>query len=157
MPNSQTSPKLADGLRPQAAVGVVCVKDGQVLLIRRGTPPMTGEWSLPGGRVEPGEPVRVAALRELFEETGVTADLAGLIDVVDAIVKTRDGTLVTRHFVLSDFAAVWTGGEPVAGDDAADARFFEADALDDIDLWDETRRVVREGLDLVAKLSNARN
>ena len=63
MPNSQTSLKLADGLRPQAAVGVVCVKDGQVLLIRRGTPPMTGEWSLPGGRAEPSlvGPLREAA------------------------------------------------------------------------------------------------
>ncbi|MEM5518752.1 NUDIX hydrolase [Henriciella sp. AS95] len=149
MPNKQSSPELAEGVRPQAAVGVVCVRDGQVLLVRRGTPPMTGEWSLPGGRIEPGEPVKLAALRELAEETSVTAELVGLIDVVDAIVKNREGTLITRHFVLTDFAAVWTGGEPVAGDDADEARFFAMDELDALGLWSETLRIIQDGARMV--------
>ena len=66
---------------PTPAVGVVCLKGDEVLLIRRGTPPRQGEWSLPGGRIEPGERLAVAALRELREETGVAAELIGLIDV----------------------------------------------------------------------------
>ncbi|MGB3625272.1 MAG: NUDIX hydrolase [Henriciella sp.] len=150
-------PRLADGLKPQAAAGVVCVKDGQVLLVRRGTPPMTGEWSLPGGRIEPGETAKEAALRELGEETGVTAELAGLIDVVDAIVKNRDHTLVTRHYVLCDYAAVWTGGEPVAGDDADEARFFDMPEIETLGLWDETLRIIRQGVAIVSTLPETRD
>lgn len=149
MANTRNQPQPVDGLRPQAAVGVVCIRDGQVLMIRRGTPPMTGEWSLPGGRVEPGEPIRVAALRELHEETGVTAELVGLIDVVDAIVHNREGTLVTRHYVLNDFAARWTGGDPIAGDDAADARFIPLSEIPSLGLWEETTRIIGEGARLV--------
>lgn len=129
-------------LRPVPAVGVVCFRDEQVLLIRRGTPPKQGEWSMPGGRVEPGEPVRTAALRELKEETGVDAVLVDLVDVVDAVFENRSGDLITRHYVLIDFVAQWQSGEPVAGDDAADARFFHLSDLASLDLWDETLRVI---------------
>ncbi|MEL6665180.1 MAG: NUDIX hydrolase [Pseudomonadota bacterium] len=129
-------------LRPVPAVGVVCFRDEQVLLIRRGTPPKQGEWSMPGGRVEPGEPVRTAALRELKEETGVDAVLVDLVDVVDAVFQNRSGDLITRHYVLIDFVAQWQSGEPVAGDDAADARFFHLSDLASLDLWDETLRVI---------------
>jgi 8-oxo-dGTP diphosphatase len=131
-----------EDLRPVPAVGVICFRDDQVLLIRRGTPPKQGEWSLPGGRVEPGEPVRDAALRELKEETGVDAELVGLIDVVDAIFENRSGDLITRHYVLIDFVATWRKGDPVAGDDAADARFFHLSDIDSLDMWDETQRII---------------
>lgn len=70
---------------PTPAVGLVCLKGDQVLLIRRGAPPREGEWSLPGGRLEPGERLADAALRELREETGVEAELIGLVDVVDGL------------------------------------------------------------------------
>lgn len=155
MPDTTLPPKFADGLKPQAAAGVVCVKDGQVLLVRRGTPPMTGQWSLPGGRIEPGETAKEAALRELHEETGVEARLAGLIDVVDAIVKNRDGTLVTRHYVLCDYAAAWVSGEPVAGDDAAEAQFFDMAEVETMGLWDETLRIIRAGIEIVEALPPA--
>lgn len=152
MPTPPISPKPVDGLRPQAAVGVVCMRDGQVLLIRRGTPPLTGEWSLPGGRIEPGERAREAALRELREETGVEAELIGLIDVVDAIVENREGSLITRHFVLCDFAARWVSGEPVAGDDAAEAAFLPLDQIGSLKLWDETERIIEAGARLLGDL-----
>ena len=123
---------------PVPCVGVVCLRGDEVLLIRRGKPPRQGEWSLPGGRIEPGERAFDAALRELREETGVEAEITGLIDVVDGIFPEAG-----RHYVLIDYAARWTSGEPVAGDDAIEARFLamnEALALVD---WDETRRVIR--------------
>ncbi|MEM7328676.1 MAG: NUDIX hydrolase [Pseudomonadota bacterium] len=134
--------KPVDDLRPVPAVGVVCLRGQEVLLIQRGTPPRQGEWSLPGGRIEPGEPSQVAALRELREETSVEAEIVGLVDVVDAIFNNRAGDLITRHYVLVDYAARWTAGEPVAGDDAADARFFHLSELSSLDLWEETLRVV---------------
>ena len=136
-----------EDLRPVPAVGVVCFRDEQVLLIRRGTPPKQGEWSLPGGRVEPGEPVRSAALRELKEETAVDAELIDLIDVVDAIFENRTGDLITRHYVLIDFLATWRAGEPKSGDDAADARFFHLSELSSLQMWDETLRVIDAAAD----------
>lgn len=68
---------------PVPTVGVVCLRGEEVLLIKRGTPPRLGQWSVPGGRLEWGEALQDAALRELKEETGVDAELLGLIDVID--------------------------------------------------------------------------
>jgi 8-oxo-dGTP diphosphatase len=130
------------GLRPSAAVGVVCLKGREILLIRRGRPPLEGDWSLPGGRIEWGERAADAALRELREETGVEARLLGLIDVVDGVFAGADGG-IAAHYVLVDYAAIWTAGEPVAGDDAAAAAFHPLDRLAELDLWEETRRIIR--------------
>ena len=123
---------------PAPCVGVVCLRGEEVLLIRRGKPPRQGEWSLPGGRIEPGERATEAALRELREETGVEAEIAGLVDVVDGVFPEAG-----RHYVLIDYAVRWLSGEPVAGDDAAEARFVPlADAERLVD-WSETRRIIR--------------
>lgn len=130
---------------PIPAVGVVCLRGAEVLLIRRGTPPRLGEWSLPGGRIEWGERAADAALRELREETGVVAELVGLIDVVDGLFTSRTSGETTRHYVLVDYAARWISGEPQAGDDAADARFHSLQHIETLGLWDETVRVIREG------------
>jgi len=122
---------------PIPAAGVICFRGDEVLLIRRGKEPRIGEWSLPGGRIEFGEAAQAAALRELLEETGVVAELAGLVDVVD-------GFYGERQYVLVDYAARWISGEPVAGDDAAEARFMPmAKAIEAVS-WDETKRVIRE-------------
>lgn len=122
---------------PVPAVGVVCLRGDEVLLIRRGTAPRLGEWSLPGGRIEPGERAADAALRELREETGVEARITGLLDVVDGIFPDAG-----RHYVLIDYAAEWLSGEPVAGDDALEARFVALDQADGLVDWTETRRII---------------
>lgn len=129
---------------PVPTVGVVCLRGNEVLLIRRGTPPRLNQWSLPGGRLEWGETLEVAALRELKEETGVDAQLLGLLDVVDGVFPARPGGEITRHYVMIDYAARWAGGEPVAGDDAAEARFVTRDEAMALVEWDETRRVIAE-------------
>ena len=123
---------------PIPAVGVVCLRGDEVLLIRRGTAPRIGEWSLPGGRIEPGERAVDAALRELREETGVEAEIVGLVDVVDGLFPE-----VGRHYVLIDYLALWRAGEPIAGDDAAAARFHPLTGVDAVVEWSETRRVIR--------------
>jgi 8-oxo-dGTP diphosphatase len=121
--------------QPVACAGVVCLRGGEVLLVRRGKPPRLGQWSLPGGRIEWGETAAAAALRELKEETGVDAEVLGLLDVVDHFDE-------ATHLVLVDYAVRWTAGEPVAGDDAAEARFFAAaEALGRVE-WSQTRRII---------------
>ncbi|KQY75149.1 NUDIX hydrolase [Brevundimonas sp. Root1423] len=122
---------------PVPAVGVVCLRGDEVLLIRRGTPPRQGEWSLPGGRIEPGERAVDAALRELREETGVEAEITGLIDVVDGVFPEA-----RRHYVLIDYAARWMSGEPLAGDDATEARFVPLDEVEALVSWSETHRII---------------
>lgn len=129
-------------MHPVPAAGIVCFREDDVLLIKRGTPPRLGEWSIPGGKIKWGERAADAALRELREETSVEARLIGLIDVVDGVFTSRRTGDVTRHYLLVDYAAVWVAGEPVAGDDAAHAEFLSPDRLQDIELWDETRRII---------------
>lgn len=132
--------------RPSATVGVVCLRGDQVLLIKRGNPPRQGQWSLPGGRLEWGETLKAGALRELAEETGVTAQILGLIDVVDGLFTSRTTGETTRHYVMIDYAARWLAGEAVAGDDAAEARFFSLEEALALVEWEETRRVIREAV-----------
>ena len=125
--------------RPTPGAGVVCLRGGQVLLVKRGKPPRMGEWSIPGGRMEMGETIAETALRELVEETRVSAELLGLIDVVDTISE-------RGQMVLIDYAARWVSGEPVAGDDAAEARFFPIDEALAIVGWDQTRRIIEDAV-----------
>jgi 8-oxo-dGTP diphosphatase len=113
-----------------------------VLLIKRGKQPLKDRWTLPGGRLEWGETAQAAALRELLEETGITAEIIGLVDVIDAIFEAPDSAPPGLHYVLIDYAARWLGGEPRAGDDAAEARFFSPEEIDALGLWSETARVI---------------
>lgn len=139
--------------KPQPAVGTICLRGEDVLLIRRGTKPLAGDWSIPGGRIEFGERAEAAALRELVEETGVTARLVGLVDVVDAIFTSRTTGAIARHYLLFDYAAVWVSGEPVAGDDADHAEWISPPRLAQLALWDETRRVIAAAKEMVSKSS----
>jgi 8-oxo-dGTP diphosphatase len=136
---------------PVPGVGVVCLRGDEVLLIQRGKPPREGEWSLPGGRIEWGERAADAALRELMEETGVTAELAGLIEVVDGVFESRQTGEIWAHYVLVDYAARWLAGEPVAGDDARAARFVPLDQLHQVEFWSETRRIIEAGAKMLAE------
>ena len=110
---------------PQLAVGAVAVVDGRLLLVRRGHGPAAGEWSVPGGRVEGGEPVVAAVVREVAEETGlevVVDDLLGWVERFDD----------REHFVILDFTVtVLEPDAPLqAGDDAAEAAWVPVADLD---------------------------
>ena len=133
--------------RPIVGVGVVVFRGDEVLLIKRGKPPVSDRWSIPGGAQEVGETVREAALREVAEETGIEIDIVGLIDVVDGI--TRDaGGRAKYHYTLVDFAALWRSGEARAASDAAATRWIGHDALSEVALWDETRRIVARAAEM---------
>ena len=116
--------------RPELSVGAVVVHDGSLLLVRRGHGPAAGEWSVPGGRVEWGETLAEALVREVREETGlecVCGELLGWVELVEA----------EHHFVVLDFVAtVLEHGEPVAGDDAAEVRWVPVPDVLDLTLVD---------------------
>ena len=130
--------------RPFVGVGVAVFRGDEVLLVRRARPPVAERWSIPGGAQEIGETVREAALRELREETGLEARIAGLIDVVDGITRDAAGR-VRYHYTLVDFAAVWVSGTARAASDAADVRWAAVSGIEDVPLWRETRRIIRRG------------
>jgi 8-oxo-dGTP diphosphatase len=114
--------------RPEVCVGAVAVRDGALLLIRRGHGPAAGEWSVPGGRVEAGELLAEAVVREVREETGiecVCGELLGWVERVDD----------EHHFVILDFeVTVLDAGEPIAGDDATEALWVPLPDLLDFNL-----------------------
>jgi 8-oxo-dGTP diphosphatase len=127
---------------PIVGVGAVIWNDcNEIVLIRRGQEPRRGEWSIPGGRLEWGESVRDALLREVREETGLTVAIAGLIDVVDSVMRDPAGS-VMRHYVLIDFSARHVSGALMAGSDAAEALWVPVADLDAYSLWTETRRII---------------
>jgi 8-oxo-dGTP diphosphatase len=101
---------------------------GRLLLIRRGHDPEAGAWSLPGGRVEPGESDAQALVREMREETGLTVQPGPLVGAVD---RPGPGGSVLE---IRDYAATVTGGTLAAGDDAADARWVAAADVARLDL-----------------------
>jgi 8-oxo-dGTP diphosphatase len=128
--------------RPIVGVGAVIWNDrDEIVLIRRGQEPRRGEWSIPGGKLEWGEALKDALLREVREETGLTVEISALIDVVDSVTRDQTGTAI-RHYVLVDFAARHLAGELCAGSDAAEARWVPYAALDAYSLWTETRRII---------------
>jgi ADP-ribose pyrophosphatase YjhB (NUDIX family) len=127
--------------QPLAGVGVIVCRDDAVLLVRRGKAPGKGNWSLPGGAQELGETVFEAARREVLEETSVTADVLGLVDVVDSIHADSAGR-IQYHYTLVDVVAEWRTGEARPLDDAAAVAWVERDRLDEHDLWSETLRVI---------------
>ncbi len=129
--------------RPFVGVGVVVLRDDQVLLIKRGKGPRIGTWSLPGGCQETGESVHEAGRREIVEETGVEIDILGLVDVVDSIRKDDQGR-VQQHYTLIDLYATWRSGEPRAGDDALGAEWKPLAEIGSLGLWSETERVIRK-------------
>jgi 8-oxo-dGTP diphosphatase len=108
---------------PIPAVIAVVVHEGQALLVRRANPPDAGLWGFPGGKIEHGETVAAAAMRELMEETSVQGEALDIITALDAFDRMDDGAL-RRHFILIAVRCRWLSGSPSAGDDALEARWF---------------------------------
>ena len=121
-------------------------KEKRVLLIRRGTAPLLGEWSLPGGVLECGESLREAVAREAREETGLVVEPGEMLGVYERVIR-GDAGRVRYHFVLIDFLCRPVGGELLAGSDAADVRWFVREELPALKLADDANDVVIKGLD----------
>lgn len=124
---------VAAAFRPIAATIAAVFHDGRILLVRRANPPDAGRWGFPGGKVEAGETIQNAAVRELLEETGVQATPLRVFTAVDAFDHDEQGRS-RQHFVLIAVLCKWTSGEPIAGDDALEARWFHLHELDEAGL-----------------------
>lgn len=109
-----------DHQRPKVGAIAVVLREGAALMVQRGKAPNAGLWGFPGGHVEWGETALEAAVRELDEETGVTATATGYLTCLDVI--GRDGQdHVSHHYLLAAVLCEYVTGTPVAADDAADA------------------------------------
>lgn len=134
---------------PLVGVGAVVVQDDRVLLIRRGQAPLLGEWSLPGGVLECGETLREAVVREAREETGLEVETGEMLGVYERVIRSEDGR-VRYHYVLIDFLCRPGAGDPQAGTDAADVRWFSRHELPSLKLPTDTLDVIERGLQAVS-------
>lgn len=112
---------------PKIGVSAAVWRDGKVLLVERAKEPR-GIWAFPGGHVEPGEGLEAAAARELFEETGLTATLTGLLGLYE-VIRRSDSGLITVHYVIACYLGHAGPGEPVAASDAAAVRWVDPHGL----------------------------
>lgn len=134
---------------PRLAASLACFRDGAVLIARRAHPPARGLWSLPGGGIEFGERAEDAALRELFEETGARATVAGFVDMAE-VIEPGSGGADGRHAVILAFAGLWTSGEPQPGDEAEEVAWVSPDGLSAYETTPGLERIVRRAAEIVA-------
>jgi len=136
--------------RPLVGVGALIVDAGRVALVKRGHEPLKGEWSIPGGLLEVGETLRHAAEREALEETGLVVRATELLGVFDRVIP-DDHHRTIYHYVLIDFLCEKISGDLSASADAAEARWFTLDEIEELQLAEDTAEVIRTAM---AKASN---
>jgi ADP-ribose pyrophosphatase len=128
--------------RPIAAVGVLIQDKDKVLLIKRGTEPGEGLWSIPGGMIELGETAREAGKREVKEEIGLRVKLDRLIDVFDRIFLDENG-VVESHYVIMDFLGHPVGGVVKPTKEAKSYKWLKIDEADSFPTSEDIKRMIR--------------
>jgi len=146
------TPKREYPEQPLVGVGGVVIDNGRALLIRRGGPPMEGQWSIPGGMLELGETLTQGVARELAEETGIEVNVLDIIEVLERIfpaVPAADGApgdaaRPQYHFVILDYLCEARGGTLCAGSDAREFAWAREDELVKFDLTAAVTRVLHK-------------
>jgi 8-oxo-dGTP diphosphatase len=129
--------------RPLVGVGVVTIRDGKILLVKRAFEPGAGKWSIPGGIVEVGEKLAEAGIRETEEETGITVQILEMINAFDVIDVDDDGK-VKYHYVLVDFLARPTDGIEKPSPEVTDMRWVAYEEAKGMDLTETTWKALSE-------------
>jgi len=133
--------------RPMVGVGGVVVSNGRALLIRRGGPPLEGQWSIPGGMLEVGESILEGVRRELGEETGIEVRVGQLIEVFERI--NPDGAGKTLyHFVVLDYLCEAVRGEAHAGSDVTEVAWAAPQELAKYALTETATRVILKAFEM---------
>jgi ADP-ribose pyrophosphatase YjhB (NUDIX family) len=140
---------------PVVGVGGVVVREGRALLIRRGTEPLKGQWSIPGGTLELGETLEAGVVRELKEETGLDVRILELIEVFERIMPDEGPPIASGrlanpryHFVIVDYLCEAADGSAQAGSDVTDLAFVAEDDLPRYHLTPSATRVVRRAFEM---------
>lgn len=141
--------------RPVVGVGGVVIAHGRALLIKRGHPPLEGEWSIPGGTLELGETLLEGVERELLEETSVEVRVVELIEVFERVFRNTHGR-VQYHFVILDYLCELTGGEARAGSDVTDVAWATENELERYSLTPTATRVIRRAFEMARERAAAR-
>ena len=147
--------------KPVVGIGGVVIEDGRALLIRRGSEPLRGQWSIPGGTLELGESLQAGVARELLEETALEVRVLDLIEVFDRIFPAEpsgeDG--LERgpkfHYVIVDYLCERISGEARAGSDVTDVAFAREDELEKYQLTPTATRVLRKAFAMARERKNA--
>jgi 8-oxo-dGTP diphosphatase len=136
--------------RPAVGVGGVVITNGRTLLIRRGSEPLKGQWSIPGGMLETGETIAEGVVRELREETGLDVRVLELIEVFERIFSDAEGVEGSAkarpryHFVILDYLCEAARGEARPGSDVTDVAWAREDELEKYQLSPSATRVVKK-------------
>jgi 8-oxo-dGTP diphosphatase len=133
--------------RPIVGVGGVVISHGRALLIKRGHPPLEGEWSIPGGTLEVGETLLEGVRRELAEECGIEVRVLDLIEVFERVFRDEAGK-VRYHFVILDYLCEAISGEPRAGSDVVDVAWATETELERYSLTPTATRVIRRAFEM---------
>ena len=127
--------------RPLVGVGALIMRDGKVLLVRRATEPLKGEWSLPGGLVEVGETLQAAVAREVKEETGLTVEVAQVAAVIDRIYPDPAGK-VEYHYILIDYLCHGDSADARPGSDVDAVAWCTREQLEALQIQQFTREII---------------
>jgi ADP-ribose pyrophosphatase YjhB (NUDIX family) len=137
--------------RPVVGVGGVIIEEGRALLIRRGSEPLRGQWSIPGGILELGETLEEGVVREILEETGLHVRVLEIIEVFDRIIvenrsiKTEPDRRKPRfHYVIADYLCERIDGTPLAGSDVTEIAFAREEHLEQYRLTETAMRILRK-------------
>ena len=133
--------------RPIVGVGGVVIENGHALLIRRGSPPLQGEWSIPGGKLEVGETLVEGVQRELLEETGMEVRVLELIEVFERIFPDASGR-TQYHFVILDYLCEAVSGAPRPGGDSTEVARVREDDLENYSLTPAATRVLKKAFSI---------
>jgi len=133
--------------RPLVGVGGVVIRDGRTLLVRRGSAPLEGEWSVPGGMLELGETIVEGVQRELLEETAIEVRVLDLIEVFERVTRDEAGKL-KYHFVILDYLCEAVRGEAQAGSDVTAVAWARESELSKYSLTPTATRVIQKAFEI---------